>query len=72
MPGLAGGLDKLQELQDLLYAARDSLARGDALSTDEKQRLNDALDDLMALKEQQCATGATRSSEQAKQRNPYI
>jgi len=50
MPGLAGGLDKLQELQNLLYAARDALARGEALSTVERQRLNGALDDLMALR----------------------
>ena len=47
---LAGGLDKLQELQDLLYAARDALARGEALSTIERQRLNGALDTVVALR----------------------
>jgi hypothetical protein len=50
MPGPAGGLDKLQELQELLYAARDALARGEALSTIERQRLDGALDDLMVLR----------------------
>ena len=50
IPGLAGGLDKLQELQNLLYAARDVLTRGEALSTVERQRLNGALDNLVALR----------------------
>ncbi|QPI72129.1 hypothetical protein [Sphingobium sp. Cam5-1] len=50
MPGPGGGLDKLQELHNLLYAARDALARGEALSTVERQRLNGALDNLMALR----------------------
>ena len=50
IPGLDGDLDKLQELQNLLYAARDALARGEALSTVERQRLNGALDDLMVLR----------------------
>jgi hypothetical protein len=49
-PGLTCDLDELQELQDLLYAARDALARGEALSTIERQRLNGALDNLMALR----------------------
>jgi hypothetical protein len=50
MPGPAGGLDKLQELQSLLYAARDALSHGEALSMVERQRLNGALDDLMILR----------------------
>jgi len=49
-PGLTCDLDKLQELQDLLYAARDALARGEALSTIERQRLNGALDTVVALR----------------------
>lgn len=48
MPGLALGLQKLQELEKLLNSARDSLARGEALSAVERLRLNGALDDLMA------------------------
>ena len=73
MPGPAGNLEKLQELQDLLYAARDALARGEALSNVERQRLDGALDDLMALRNSNNAPpGAPRTSEQAKQRNPHI
>ena len=73
IPGLDGDLDKLQELQNLLYAARDALARGEALSTVERQRLNGALDNLMALRNSNNAPpGAPNTSERAKQHSPYI
>ena len=72
-PGLTCDLDKLQELQDLLYAARDALARGEALSTVERQRLNGALDNLMVLRNSNNAPpGAPNTSERAKQHSPYI
>jgi hypothetical protein len=72
-PGLTCDLDKLQELQTLLYAARDALACGEALSTIERQRLDGALDDLMVSRRSSNAPpGAPHTSEQAKQHNPHI